>query len=60
MRVFEQKPHSQNIKRVLLINQTSQVSRFNAFLCMVRCKRGLLGLTPLVCALILWGQDPAS
>lgn len=59
MRVLS-KNHSQNIERVLLINQTSQVSRFNPFMCMGKCKCGLPGLTPLVCTLILCGQDPAS
>ena len=38
--VLQQRPGSQNIKRLLLIkeNQTSQVNEFSAFLCIGRCK----------------------
>ena len=37
---LQQKPGSQNIKRLLLIknNQISQVNKFSTFLCMGRCK----------------------
>ena len=37
---LQQKPSSQNIRRLLLIknNQISQVNKFSTFLCMGRCK----------------------
>ena len=51
-RVLQQKPGSQNIKRLLLIkeNQTSQVNEFSSFLPMRRCK-SLVHWIPLICTL---------
>ena len=45
-RSFYHRRSSQNIKRLLFKNQTSQVNTFSAFLCLGRCKES--GFTEIV------------